>query len=54
MLLLGYLMQYAPPLGMAVLKRVGPARVEALREGRSGYDTGALLKSASAKSLSGQ
>lgn len=54
MLLLGYLMQYAPSLGLAALKRVGPSRVQALREGRSGYDTGALLKSASAKSFTGQ
>lgn len=52
-LLLGYLMQYAPWLGMRVLKRVGPPRVAALREGRSGYDTGTLLRSgASAASIS--
>jgi dehydrogenase/reductase SDR family protein 7 len=50
-LLLGYLMQYAPSLGMAVLKRVGPARAQALKEGRSGYDTAALIKSASTASL---
>ncbi|KAI7846257.1 hypothetical protein COHA_000237 [Chlorella ohadii] len=52
-LLLGYLMQYTPSLGMAVLKRVGPARAQALKEGRSGYDTAALIKSASETSLRG-
>ena len=46
-LLLGYLMQYAPWLGMLVLKRVGAARAQALRAGGSGYDVGGLLKSAS-------
>lgn len=58
-LLLGYLMQYLPWVGMRVLKRVGPPRVAALREGRSGYDAGALLRggkagpaSASAASIS--
>lgn len=57
-LLLGYLMQYLPWAGMRVLRRVGPPRVAALREGRSGYDAGALLRgrgdpaSASAASIS--
>ena len=37
-------MQYLPWLGMLVLKRVGPARVRALREGRSGYDAAALVR----------
>ncbi|EFN55180.1 hypothetical protein CHLNCDRAFT_134329 [Chlorella variabilis] len=41
-LLLGYLMQYAPWLGMKVLKRVGPARARALRAGKSGYDMSLL------------
>ena len=46
-------LQYTPILGMAVLKRVGPARAQALKEGRSGYDTAALIKSASETSLRG-
>lgn len=46
-------LQYTPSLGMAVLKRVGPARAQALKEGRSGYDTAALIKSASETSLRG-
>lgn len=45
------LLQYTPSLGMAVLKRVGPARAQALKEGRSGYDTTAIIKSASTASL---
>ena len=46
-------LQYAPWLGMLVLKRVGPARVRALREGRSGYDVGGLMRGASAGMLRG-
>ena len=45
MLLLGYLVQYAPWLGMLALKRVGPARARALRDGKSGYDVAGLLAS---------
>ena len=37
-------MQYLPWLGIRVLKRVGPARARALRDGRSGYDVGGLLR----------
>ena len=37
-------LQYAPWLGIRILKRVGPARARALREGRSGYDMNSLLK----------
>lgn len=44
-LLMGYLMQYLPWLGMKVLKRVGPGRVRQLRDGSgSGYDVGSMLK----------
>lgn len=43
-LLLGYLMQYAPWLGMLALKKVGPARARALRAGKSGYDLSALMQ----------
>lgn len=35
-------LQYAPWLGMKVLKRVGPARARALRAGKSGYDMSLL------------
>ena len=49
--LLRPILQYTPTLGMAVLKRVGPARAQALKEGRSGYDTAAIIKSASTASL---
>jgi hypothetical protein len=37
-------MQFAPPLGWALLKKVGPARARAVSSGRSGYDVGALLR----------
>ncbi len=39
-----YLMQYAPGLGWAVMKKVGPQRARAVNEGRSGYDVNAVLK----------
>ena len=43
-LLMGYLMQYIPQLGMKVLKKIGPGRVAQLRDGSgSGYDVGAML-----------
>ena len=46
-LLMGYLMQYVPTLGMAVLKRIGPGRVSQLRDGSgSGYDVRAMLSGA--------
>lgn len=48
-LLLGYIMQYVPWLGMLVLKRVGPARARALRDGKSGYDMAALLNEKGSK-----
>lgn len=44
-LMLGYLMQYAPGAGAAVMRRVGPGRVAQLRDGSgSGYDVGAMLR----------
>lgn len=43
-LLMGYLMQYFPSLGRALLKKVGGARAAALGEGKSGYDVVGLLK----------
>lgn len=44
-LLLGYLMQYVPTVGMAVLKKVGPGRVRQLRAGKSGYDLKGIMAS---------
>lgn len=44
-LLIGYLMQYLPWVGMKVLKRVGPGRVRQLRDGSgSGYDVAGMLR----------
>jgi hypothetical protein len=37
-------MQYVPPLGWALLKKIGPARARAVSSGRSGYDVSALLR----------
>jgi hypothetical protein len=39
-----YVQQYAPSLGAAVLRRVGPSRARALSAGRSGYDVSAMLQ----------
>jgi dehydrogenase/reductase SDR family member 7 len=44
-LLMGYLMQYMPSLGMKVLKKIGPGRVALLKDGSGmGYDVAAMLK----------
>ena len=43
-LLMGYLSQYAPWLGMHVLKRVGAARARSLKSGGSGYDVAGLVR----------
>mmetsp|Transcript_22461 Transcript_22461/g.62024 ORF Transcript_22461/g.62024 Transcript_22461/m.62024 type:complete len:328 (+) Transcript_22461:177-1160(+) len=37
-LALAYIFQLAPTLGWMILKRVGPKRAKAMKEGRSGYD----------------
>lgn len=37
-------MQYAPALGMLVMKHVGPRRARALVSGRSGYDMAAFMR----------
>lgn len=42
-LLMGYLMQYSPSLGMLVMKLVGPGRAAQLKGGRSGYDVKSML-----------
>lgn len=34
----GYIFQFLPHLGWHLLKKVGPKRARALKEGRSGYD----------------
>lgn len=36
-LLMGYLQQYVPAAAEVVLKKIGPKRARALREGKSGY-----------------
>lgn len=44
-LVMGYLMQYLPWAGTAVLQRVGPSRARQLRDGSgSGYDVAAMLR----------
>lgn len=37
-------MQYAPGLGMHVLRRIGPKRAQALKAGGTGYDVGGMLR----------
>lgn len=39
----GYVMQYAPSLGWAFLKMIGPKRARAVSSGKSGYDVQGLL-----------
>ena len=34
----GHIMQFLPRLGWALLKKIGPSRARAVKEGRSGYD----------------
>lgn len=49
-LLMAYLMQYVPQLGLAVMKQIGPKRARALSSGQSGYNVGAFLKAGSSGS----
>ncbi|KAK9827336.1 hypothetical protein WJX81_006706 [Elliptochloris bilobata] len=42
-LLIGYLVQYWPALGLWILKKVGPMRAAQLKGGGSGYDLKAML-----------
>ena len=50
-LLMGYLMQYCPSVGMAALKKVGPGRVRLLRDGGgNGYDVAGMLRAGSRES----
>ena len=37
-----YLMQYVPPLGMLVMKKIGPGRAAQMKGG-GGYDVKAML-----------
>ncbi len=48
-----YFMQYAPSLGWAVMKKVGPARARAVSSGRSGYDVAAILRDKGAAAAAG-
>lgn len=34
----GHIVQFLPRLGWALLKKIGPSRARAVKEGRSGYD----------------
>jgi len=44
-LVMGYLMQYLPWAGTAVLQRVGPSRARQLRDGTgSGYEVATMLR----------
>lgn len=45
----GYLMQYLPTLGLAVMKLVGPSRAAAIKSGESGYSMQSLLRSSRSK-----
>lgn len=38
-------MQYAPSLGWAIMKVVGPSRARAVSSGKSGYDVTEMLAS---------
>ncbi|KAL0052302.1 hypothetical protein WJX82_011685 [Trebouxia sp. C0006] len=42
-LLMGYLMQYFPSLGIAVMKLIGPGRAAQMKGGSSGYDVKSML-----------
>lgn len=42
-LLMGYLMQYFPSLGIAVMKKIGPGRAAQMKGGSSGYDVRSML-----------
>lgn len=45
-----YLMQYAPPLGLAIMKQIGPKRARAISSGESGYNLGAFMKAGGSSS----
>ncbi|KAK9819730.1 hypothetical protein WJX72_001706 [[Myrmecia] bisecta] len=45
-LLMGYLMQYCPTLGLRVLRWLGPARAQRIRRGESGYEVQGVLAGA--------
>lgn len=41
----GHIFQLVPRLGWHLLKKIGPKRAAALKEGRSGYDVSKLMGS---------
>ncbi|PNW86961.1 hypothetical protein CHLRE_02g103100v5 [Chlamydomonas reinhardtii] len=43
-LAVGYIWQLLPALGWRLLKKVGPKRARAIKEGRNGYDVSKLIK----------
>lgn len=47
-LLMGYLMRLCPRLAMLILRKVGPARAEAVRTGEGGYDVSAIVRRSAA------
>lgn len=49
-LLIGYVMQYLPSVGMKILKKIGPGRVRQMKEGKGGYDVRGMMFSSSQKS----
>lgn len=51
-LLMAYLMQYVPQVGLAVMKYVGPKRARALSSGQSGYNLAAMMQQQSGASSS--
>ena len=56
-LLIGYLVQFWPALGLWIMKRVGPVRAAQLKAGGSGYDMKMLFggaKAAKAKCMRGR
>lgn len=46
----GYLMQYAPSLGMLVMKKIGPGRAAQMKGG-GGYDVKTMLFSSKKKGI---
>lgn len=45
-LLMGYINQYFPKLGLEIMKQIGPGRAAQLEKGGSGYNVGAMIKRA--------
>ena len=45
----GHVVQFLPRLGWALLKKIGPSRARAVKEGRSGYDVSKVVQNSVAK-----